>query len=492
MVAGTASDVGKSVVATALCRVLAEEGFRVAPFKAQNMSNNAAVTADGGEIGRSQAAQAKAAGVEPTVDMNPILLKPEAEDRSQVVIRGRATGVRDARGYWSDRSRLWPVVTQSLDRLRKTYDVVVMEGAGSAAELNLRAGDLTNLRVARHAQAAVLLVGDIERGGIFAQLLGTLDLLEPDERRLVRGLIVNRFRGDISLFEDGRTILEERSGLPVLGVLPYHADLPVPPEDSQSTDAIASEPEGNVVSVAVIAYPRASNVDDAFPLRGTGARVSVVRHPAELGWPHLIVLPGSKATVDDLLWLRRSGLGVAVCRRSSAGVAVLGLCGGYQMLGVRVDDSVGSEGPPRIVEGLGLLPVETVLQHAKTTRRRTAVASGHSLLLPGGSELTGYEIHSGRTTALGPSDPFATLEPEGTADGAVSDDGLVAGTYLHGLLDRPGTLAELLAALATRAGVTRHVQPSPRSWSELSAWFRGAVDVERIVGWAAREPGRPA
>ncbi len=410
MVQGSASGVGKSVVATALCRVLREEGFRVAPFKAQNMSNNAAVTADGGEIGRAQAAQAEAAGIEPTVEMNPILLKPEADDRGQLVVRGRVVGSYAARDYWRHRGELWPVVTASLDTLRRGYDVVVVEGAGSPAELNLRRSDLANMRVARHAGARVLLVGDIERGGIFAQLLGTLDLLPASERRLVRGLIVNKFRGDRTLFDDGARILARRAGVPVLGVLAYEPRLPVPPEDTQSLETRPAVDATASLHAALIAYPRLSNFDDLDPLQAAGVDVRVVRSPGELGLPDLIVLPGSKATIADLTWLRGSGLATAIVRAGGQGVPIMGICGGFQMLGDWIEDPDGVEGPSASVPGLGLLPVRTRLTEVKTTSLVEGTTSSGTSLVPSGTPVHGYEIHVG-VSELGSAVPFASIRP---------------------------------------------------------------------------------
>jgi adenosylcobyric acid synthase len=485
MVQGSAAGVGKSVIATALCRVLAEEGFRVAPFKAQNMSNNAAVTADGGEIGRAQAAQAEAAGIEPTVDMNPILLKPEAEDRSQLVVRGRVVGSFTAREHWARRSSLWPVVASSLRALRQSHDVVVIEGAGSPAELNLRGHDLANMRVARHARARVLLVGDIERGGIFAQLLGTFDLLPPGERRLVAGLIVNKFRGDATLFEDGLRLLARRSGVPVLGVLPYEPRLPVPPEDSQSLDDRAPAAVG-AVRVGLVAYPRISNFDDLDPLRAAGLAVDVVRTPGDLGLPDLVVLPGSKATIADLEWLRRTGLATAIVRAAAAGIPIVGICGGFQMLGERLDDRDAIEGRARTVAGLGLLPARTRFRAPKVTRRVAGrVIAQDGELLPAGTAFSGYEIHTG-VTDLGSAQPFASVQVgsagEAHPDGAISEDGLVLGTYVHGLFGSPAIVDALVGALWRRRGwgAAPWSQVSD-TFAPLAAWFRRGVDVGAIL-----------
>ncbi|MGH2380767.1 MAG: cobyric acid synthase [Candidatus Limnocylindria bacterium] len=484
MVQGSASGVGKSVIATALCSLLADEGWHVAPFKAQNMSNNAAVTADGGEIGRAQAAQAEAAGIEPTVDMNPILLKPEADDRSQLVVCGRAVGSFGARDYWARRASLWAVVRTSLRTLRQEYDVVVIEGAGSPAELNLRRQDIANMRVARHAQAKVLLVGDIERGGIFAQLLGTLDLLPPAERDLVAGLLVNRFRGDPSLFAAGAKILARRARIPVVGILPYDPLLRVPAEDSMSLDGLPSGSSGEL-RVAMVAYPRVSNFDDLDPLRWAGVAVDVVRRPDQIGVPDLVVLPGSKATIADLDWMRRSGVATAVVRAADAGVPILGICGGFQMLGERLDDPDGLEGSGRAVAaGLGLLPIRTLFTAPKSTRRVTGeIVAQDAALFPGGTHIDGYEIHMGMTD-LGTVQPLAWVRtgPVSAArpDGAVSRDGLVMGTYVHGLFGSPAVMDAVRGALQRRRGWSAPHEPSPPV-NSLATWFRMGADVQRIL-----------
>lgn len=479
MVQGSASGVGKSVVATALCQVLAEEGYRVSPFKAQNMSNNAAVTADGGEIGRAQAAQAEAAGVAPTVLMNPVLLKPEADNRSQLVLLGRAVGSYTAQEYWARRATIWPTITSSLRELRRTSDVVVIEGAGSPAELNLRSRDMANMRLARHAKARVVLVGDIDRGGIFAQLLGTLDLLRPEERRLIVGLLINRFRGDRRLFDGGVRILRRRSHLPVLGVLPYEPDLNVPDEDSASLDRAMPRLVSTLRAV-LVAYPRVANFDDLDPLRRAGVDVDVVRRPADLGWPDLIVLPGSKATIDDLLWLRQSGLAAAVMRAAAGGVPVLGICAGYQMLGESLEDPDGLEGPPRSIVGLSLLPVVTRFRAPKRTRQVRGTMAVSSALAPMGTRFNGYEIHTGVTRRHDGS-PFSLVtggQDVAEEDGAVSPDGLVVGTAVHGLFADSSATEAIVAGLARRRGATL---PAGSASATAGAWFRSAVDIPALI-----------
>ncbi len=486
MVAGTASDVGKSVVATALCRVLAEEGFAVAPFKAQNMSLNAAVTPDGLEIGRAQAAQAEAAGTAARPEMNPLLLKPETDGRSQLVVLGHSLGSVAAADYWRRRSDLWPVVARSLRTLRREFDLVVIEGAGGAAELNLRHADVANLRLAAHAHASVILVGDIERGGIFAQLLGTLDLLRPSERRLVRGLLVNRFRGDPGLFASGVRILERRSGLAVLGVLPYADDLAVPAEDSLALDR-PPVGSGDGPDIAAVRYPHVSNFDDLEPLTAAGARVRFVRRATELGVPDLVVLPGSKTTIADLEWLRARGIGARLRALADAGVPILGICGGFQMLGLTLADPAGAEGPPGTTRGLGLLDVETVFTPAKQTVPVEGRLTGETFLGSTGTDVGGYELHLGKTRRRG-AGPFAELrrEPSGerVLDGAVSADGLVVGTYVHGLFANGAIRSALLARLGERRGGLHPAQTlGDDRYAALSAWFRTGVDVSKIAAW---------
>jgi adenosylcobyric acid synthase len=482
MVAGTASDVGKSVIATALCRVLREEGWHVAPFKAQNMSLNAAVTPDGNEIGRAQAAQADAAGVAPRADMNPLLLKPESGGRSQLVVRGRATRHVTARGYWSGRRTLWPVVTTSLRSLRREFDAVVIEGAGSFAEMNLRRSDVANVRLARAADARVILVGDIERGGIFAQLLGTLSLLAAADRARMRGLLVNRFRGDRSLFTAGVRYLRRASGLPVLGVLPYAEDLGVPAEDSLSLDRT---PRAGTIDIAAIRYPRVSNFDDLEPLAAAGATVRFVRRTSDIGVPDLLVLPGSKATIDDLEWVRSSGIGARILALADAGVPMAGICGGLQMLGTTLDDRGGVEGAPRRVRGLGLLPVRTRFLRAKYTVPVTGSVHRRTAIIAGRPAVTGYELHCGTTVRDGCA-PFAVLRRAlgggAVRDGAVSEDGRIFGTYVHGIFESAELRSALLRSLAARRGIEFVEREAPPDrYAALGSWFRDAVDVGRLL-----------
>ncbi|MEO6878621.1 MAG: cobyric acid synthase, partial [Gemmatimonadaceae bacterium] len=405
MVQGTTSDAGKTTIVAALCRLLSRAGYRVAPFKAQNMSNNAAVTADGGEVGRAQAMQAAAAGIDVTVDMNPVLLKPQADNCSQIVVLGRARHVTNAHEFYALTSELWPVVTGALDRLRAAYDIVVIEGAGSPAEINLAHYDIVNMRVARYADAPVLLVADIDRGGVFASLFGTHALLPDSDAARIKGFIINKFRGDPTLLDSGFDMLRARTGVPTLGVVPYMDLSRIPAEDALAWDAFkqrAAVPRA--IDIAIARLPRIANLDEFQPLAAEhNVTLRFVGAARELGAPDLIILPGTKSTIEDLAWLWRTGLAGAICARRELGTPVLGICGGFQMLGARVIDESGAERAGD-VPGLGLLPVTTHFVGEKLTRRVTArVAASTSLWnvteRPGllDAPLDGYEIHMGRT-----------------------------------------------------------------------------------------------
>ncbi len=449
MIQGGSSSTGKSLLVTALCRIYARRGVRVAPFKAQNMSNNAAVCADGGEIGRAQALQAVAAGLAQTVDMNPILIKPEADTRSQIILMGRVWQTLEAKNYGEKKAVLWEYVTAALDRLRAAYDLVVMEGAGSPVELNLKRGDIVNMAVARYAQSPVLLVGDIDRGGIFAQLLGTLWLLEPQERALVRGLVVNKFRGDPSLFDNGIQILENKGDAPVLGVIPYLKDLHLPDEDAVSIETIhyaSSSPaeegpqsaSGAQIDIAVLALPRIANFDDFDPLKTeAGVRVRYVSSLQDLGNPNAIIIPGTKSTMADLEWLRQNGVADAVIRFAQQGGAVAGICGGYQMLGESLYDPHHVESKEHNISGLGLLPITTQFLIEKVTfqvQTRVYYQDGWMSRL-NDFILNGYEIHSGETQSQSSWLEITQRNSRQVKvlDGSVSANGRVWGCYLHGL-----------------------------------------------------------
>ena len=453
MLQGTMSDVGKSVLVAGLCRVLAQDGLRVAPFKSQNMALNSAITPDGAEIGRAQAMQAEAAGIVPTADMNPVLLKPTTNVGSQVIVHGRAVGTMAAREYFGYRASLMGPIMESYHALGQDYDVVIIEGAGSPVELNLKRDDIVNMGIAKACRAPVMLVGDIDRGGVFAQFVGTLMLMEADERALVRTTVVNKFRGDPTLFDDGMRILRQRTGLPVAGLVPY-LQIDLDDEDSVSS-RLDVRANASVLDVAVVRLPKISNFTD-FNALDVHDEVGVryVVSPEELGSPDLVIVPGTKATIADLRWMREVGLDAAVVRAASQGVPVLGICGGYQMLGMSVADPLGVEGGGEVA-GLGLLPVRTRFEGSK---RQTQVCGtfcpvAGPLAELGGASVRGYEIHMGRTERLGGA-PLVTF---GTGDGRPAEDGCqrdnVYGTYLHGLFDSAEANGGLVRALLTARGL---------------------------------------
>ncbi len=497
MVQGTASHVGKSVLVSALCRILRQDGYRVAPFKAQNMSNNSYVTREGGEIGRAQAVQAEAAGVEARVEMNPVLLKPEADHIAQVVRMGRPLVSAQVKDYFGLKAQLWESVSSSLDTLRREYDIVIIEGAGSPAEINLKATEIVNMRVALYAGAPVLLCGDIDRGGVFAALVGTLELLEPEERETIKGFIINKFRGDASLLTDGLSMLEDRTGVPVAGVVHHYRDIHIPEEDSVALDLPLRADEDHhrsALEIAVVQLPHISNFDDFDPLsREPGVRLRYVSSVAELGNPDMVVLPGSKTTIPDLAWMNAQGLTAAVRELHGRGCAVVGICGGYQMLGERLHDPEGIESNIREMEGLGLLPVTTVFAGTKETHRvqgEVAEASG-LLRAAAGAPVTGYEIHMGRTTGEGVGLPFRIADrtdiavtPDTTHDGAMNGAGNVLGTYIHGLFHNGQLRRAVLAELARRKGVTLPVSQElgamDAEFDKLADWVRGSLNMDLI------------
>jgi len=460
MIQGTASSAGKSTLVAGLCRLLSRRGIHVAPFKAQNMSNNAAVCRAGGEIGRAQFAQAVAANVEPTVEMNPILLKPQ-DGACQVIVRGQVWGTQTAAEYFGPRrGDLWPVVVDALDSLRARFDLIIAEGAGSPAEINLHDRDIVNMRVALHCAADVLLVTDIDRGGAFAALLGTWKWLSREERALVRGFVLNKFRGDADLLAPGPALLETRTGVPVVGVVPYLSDLRLPDEDAASL--IERPANGACVEIAVVRLPHLANFDEfaAFAAE-RGVAVRYVTRPEELRAPDLVVVPGSKATIADVRWLHERGLAARLRWLAEHRTPVLGICGGYQMLGESVTDPERVESTYPMADGLALLPVRTVLGGAKRLVRTSGrVCAG----LPGiwsglgGLAVDGYEIHIGRTS--GPAQA-ALVDLDDGPDGRVSFDGTVAGTYVHGIFEQPEPRRALLAALARERGFTWRPAAAP-------------------------------
>ena len=490
MIQGTASSVGKSVLVTALCRIFKQDGFRVAPFKAQNMALNSFVTREGGEIGRAQVVQAEAAGIEPSVDMNPVLLKPEADARFQVIVRGKVTRSIPAARYYRLTPYLLKVVAEALSRLRADYDVVVIEGAGSPAEINLKAREIVNMRIARIARAPVLLVGDIDRGGVFASLVGTLELLEEDERNYIKGLIINKFRGDPKLLQPGLKLLEQRTSRPVLGVVPYFRGITIAQEDSVYLEERTENSLSSDLDIVIIHLPHISNYDDFDPLEEEGCRVRYVTHPNEMGTPNLIILPGTKSTASDLLHLWQSGLAEKIVHQARNGTPVIGICGGYQILGRSILDPQGVESGKDGVLGLGLLDVVTTFAPEKRTSQVKAQVAADRGLLEGmkGQELTGYEIHMGQTSSKGDMGAFHIFEtPKGTVDyfdGRLNTRGTVLGTYLHGLFHNSGFRKALLNGLRRRFGLPEKqgsaVTEKEQQYDRLAQLVRHSLDMATI------------
>lgn len=504
MIQGTASSVGKSLLVTALCRLFRREGLRVAPFKSQNMALNAAVTLDGLEIGRAQAVQADAAGIPATVDMNPILLKPEGDRRCQVVVLGKPIDSLSAVDYHAYKPRLTEVIAGALGRLRAEYDLVIIEGAGSPAEINLKANDIVNMHVARLADAPVLLAGDIDRGGVFAAFVGTLALLEPDERARIAAFIINRFRGDLALLAPGLTMLTERTAVPVLGVVPYIPRLRIADEDSMSLEHRVGRrrPPHGELDIAVVCLPRISNYDDVEALEHEpGVTVRFVDRPDELMGVDLAILPGSKNTTSDLAWLRATGLAAAITARAAAGEPILGICGGCQMLGEVIEDPHGVESAERRVAGLGLLPLATRFGREKRTTQVTARAAAPSLVTGGAAlaePLAGYEIHMGVVEPTRPCAAAFMIETRNgrsseARDGAVSESGTIVGTMLHGVLDNDPLRARLLDGLRARRGLAApagagRIPTRQAEYDRLEAAVRGSLDLDLLRRLVERRP----
>ena len=480
---GTGSDVGKSVLATAMCRVLADRGVPVAPYKAQNMSNNSGVTPEGLEMGRAQIVQAEACRLAPHVNMNPVLLKPTGESGAQVVVLGKAAGNQQAREYYTTKNDLFAIAAQSLDRLRMQYDAVIMEGAGSCAEVNLMAHDFVNLRIAAHADAPVVLVADIHKGGVFAQIVGTLECLAPAQRDQIRGFIINRFRGDVTLFDEGVQWLTQKTGKPCFGVIPWFDHIRIEAEDSvvierPKTVATAA---GDAPGIAVIRLPHISNFTDFDPLdAAAGVGVHFLEQVQDLSGFSAVILPGSKNTRVDLNWLKHLGWADHIRRYYERGGHLLGICGGYQMLGQNISDPDGLEGEPGEMDGLGLLPVKTRLTAPKTTTRAQFKWDD--------SKGTGYEIHMGRTEMADGTGWLTVIGQNGEAvhcrDGCASEDGRVLGTYIHGLFDEPGVLKKWLI----RIGLADVKVPNMSGYAAkdahyglLAKHFEAHADVEGLI-----------
>ena len=476
MIQGTGSNVGKSLLVAGLCRAARARGLRVAPFKPQNMSNNAAVTADGGEIGRAQALQARAAGLEPVVDMNPVLLKPETDTGAQVIVRGQRRATVRARDYAAMKPQLLAEVLDSFHRLAASHDLVIVEGAGSPAEVNLRAGDIANMGFARAADVPVVLAGDIDRGGVIAQMIGTQAVLEPGDAAQVAGFLINRFRGDPSLFDDGYDLIAARTGWPGFGVLPWFTGASrLPAEDALDLGGTSG---GQGLNIACLGLSRIANFDDLDPLaQEPGVSLNMLRAGQALpGDTDLVIVPGSKSTRGDLAFLRAQGWDVDLAAHLRRGGRVLGICGGYQMLGRFIDDPDGIEGPPGREPGLGLLHVETVMLPDK---RLTRVSARHAA---SGTAMSGYEIHIGRTEGPDRARPFAYIGD--TPEGAVSTDGAVTGSYLHGMFTEDGFRRAFLAGLGAASSTLGYSAAVDQALDDLAAHMETHLDVAGLLALA--------
>lgn len=498
MIQGTGSHVGKSLIVTALCRIFRQDGYKVAPFKAQNMALNSAITSDGGEIGRAQALQAMAAGIEPTVDMNPVLLKANSDMGSQVIIRGKVVGNMSAREYFSFKEKAWDVICDSYKRLSGEYDLIVIEGAGSPAEINLE--DIVNMKVARMADAPVILVGDIDRGGLFASIVGTMELLSIDDRKRVAGFIINKFRGDESLLAGGIAFIEERYGVPIVATIPYLKGLGLPEEDGVSLETKGiwerDKKGGEKIRIGVICLPHISNFTDFDPfMLEKGVDLRFLKDEKIDDNLDLLIIPGSKNTIDDLAYLIESGMAERIKEFHKQGGRVIGICGGYQMLGSTIDDPLKVETTRGMIEGLGLLPVETILEPEKITSRVKAEVVDNNVLplTYHDLQLSGYEIHMGRTRLLDGARPiFRICERSGEKvdlpDGAISRDRMVWGTYIHGIFDNDGFRHQLLEEIRREKNISSDM---PENYSahleanlnKLASLVRERIDLSRIHGF---------
>ena len=489
MIQGTMSNAGKSLLTAGLCRIFRQDGYRVAPFKSQNMALNSYITSEGLEMGRAQVMQAEAAGIEPSVLMNPILLKPTNDTGSQVIVNGEVLGTMSARDYFKYKKNLVPDIMKAFRALAEKNDIIVIEGAGSPAEINLKTDDIVNMGMAKMADAPVLLAGDIDRGGVFAQLYGTVELLEPEERNRIRGLIINKFRGDKTILDPGIEMLEEKCGIPVVGVAPY-LDIQVEDEDSL-TERFDRGQETGLIDIAVIRIPRISNFTDFNPLESIpGVSLRYVKHTSDLKNPDVIILPGTKNTMEDLRWLRESGMEALILKAADRGTLIFGICGGYQMLGESLSDPHGVEAGGSM-RGMGLLPMDTIFAEKKT---RTQV-TGRFLDLDGDYEtlseveFTGYEIHMGDSVRRNPAKSCTSVRDEVT--GKEKTEGTftrnVCGTYVHGIFDKEETALALIRAAGKKKGVdvSRMEGVDFASFKEqqydiLAAELRKHLDMKKI------------
>ena len=495
MFQGTSSHVGKSILTTAFCRILKQDGKRVAPFKAQNMALNSYVTQDGGEMGRSTVAQAEAAGTLPRVEMNPVLLKPTGNSCSQVILLGKSVGNYSAKDYQERYSQqAWESVVQALDYMKEHFDVLVIEGAGSPAEVNLKKNDIVNMRIAKTLGAPVFLIADIDRGGALASVVGTLMLLDEDERALVRGIVINKFRGDITLLTPALDFLEEKTGVPVLGVIPYLDKLGIDDEDSVSLQDLPQDDVMRDLHIAVLQTPKISNFTDFDALmHEPDVNLRFVQKGDHLGTPDLILLPGSKNTTEDLLYLKRNGFADEITALSKAGVPVIGICGGYQMLGEEVRDPLHTESTNDAVTGLGLLPLVTTMRGTKNTYQ--VVCDCDALPFLGmtfsGNGLAAYEIHMGETVFTAPAETLfhikkRSLQDVDLQDGCINRAGTVWGTYCHGIFDNDELRRAVLNALRARKGLPplpvsfRYRAYKEAEFDRLAATVRKHFDMEKF------------
>ena len=489
MIQGTMSNAGKSLLAAGLCRIFKQDGYKVAPFKSQNMALNSFITKEGLEMGRAQVMQAEAAGIAPSVLMNPILLKPTNDVGSQVIVNGEVLGTMSARDYFQYKKQLIPKVLEAYHQLDEEYDIIVIEGAGSPAEINLKQEDIVNMGMAKMANAPVLLVGDIDRGGVFAQLIGTVMLLEPDEKEMVKGLIINKFRGDKTILDPGVQMLEEKAQIPVVGVAPY-INIQVEDEDSL-TERFDKKETAALLDVAVIRLPRISNFTDFNPLESIeGLSLRYVKHPGELQNPDMIILPGTKNTMEDLLWMRENGMEALILKAAAKGTLIFGICGGYQMLGETLSDPYGVEAGGTI-KGMGLLPMDTVFAKDKTRTR----VEGKFLELTGdyaplsGVALEGYEIHMGESVLKNAAKPSTEVSDMVSqcckTEGAYLEN--VCGTYVHGVFDKEAVAEAILEVLGKKKGIDvtdlkgiDFAQFKETQYDILASELRKHLDMEAI------------
>lgn len=477
MVQGTMSDAGKSVVCAALCRIFRQDGWTVAPFKSQNMALNSYITKDGLEMSRAQVMQAEAAGIEPDVRMNPVLLKPSSDTGSQVIVLGKIQSEMTVMEYHGYKKKLLPEIVRAFNELEEQYDIIVIEGAGSPAEINLAENDIVNMGLAKFLNAPVLLVGDIDCGGVFAQLYGTVELLDPDDRKRIEGMIINKFRGDVEILKPGLRMLEDKVGIPVLGVIPM---LDVDLDDEDSMSSRLTENTGNPIDIAIIRLPRLSNFTDFNALEIPElSSVRFVKTRKELGHPDLIILPGTKSTMDDLLWLRQSRLEAGILKHAASGKPVIGICGGYQMLGEQLLNPEKPEGEIECLRGMGLLPVDTTFTPDKSGTRVCATVKAEPFA---GVSVEGYEIHAGESEVHG--EPFCLLD-NGEKEGCHKDN--VYGTYLHGLFDTGEMTTALIQYLAGLKGIDTdgfeghsHKDYAERQYDKLAESVRAVLDMNRI------------